>query len=88
MIVVMVVCMLGCRFVSIHVCMCPHVHLYFCMCVHVCMYVSMFVYILCVTLCKYMSLYPVDVSEAKVCDYICHTCTLPLICAQQVTEVN
>ena len=84
-----VVCMLDFRFIrlSINMCMCPHVHLYFCMCVHVhlCSYVCVYF----VTLCMYMCLYPVELAYQKEkCARICHTCTLPLICAQQVTEVN
>ena len=44
------VCMLGCRFVNIHECMCPRVFL-LCMCVQcACMHLQMFVYILCDTL--------------------------------------
>ena len=81
-----VVCMLDCRFVSIHMCMCPNVHLNFCICVHVHVCI-MFVYIVCDTV--YVRTYPVELVYQKgKCTRICHMCTLPLICAQLVIEVN
>ena len=70
-----VVCMLDCRFVNMYVS--TYACMYLCLC------------LLYVTLCMYLCLYPIElVYQKEKCARICHTCTLPLICAQQVTEVN
>ena len=67
--------MFKCAFVLLHV--------YTCACMYLCLFS------LCVTLYISMCLYSVDlVFQKEKCARICHMCTLPLICAQQVTEVN
>ena len=52
-----------CRFVSKHVCMCPHVYFCIYICTCACMYLCLC--ILCVTLCMYMFLYPVEMAYQK-----------------------
>ena len=77
----------GCKHTCVYVSKCAFVLLHVCACA--CMYLCLCIILLCLTLCMYMCLYPVELAYQKEkCARICHTCTLPLICAQQVTEVN